>query len=75
MENKLIKVTPSASGFEVAYKNGVMVGRLELGDDGYFAYWPIFRPGYWPSEFLRELSDTLDDLNKEWDAQVKKDLG
>lgn len=74
MENKLIKLTPSISGFEVAYNNGVMVGRFELGDDGYFTYWPLLRPGCWPSEFMREIADTLDDLNKEWDAQVQNDL-
>lgn len=75
MENKLIKLLHSLSGFEVKYINGVLLGYLEPGDDGYYYYWPTNRPGYWASEVMREIADTLDDLNKKWDKRIKKALG
>lgn len=64
------------SNYVQVYVNGITAGSLEVGEDGYYVWWPILRrAGYIPTEVLRAISDELDRLNSEWDAQVKKDVG
>lgn len=59
----------------VHYPNNVFMGDMIIGDDGYYAWWPNedLRAGYIPSWVLRELADKLDELNKDWDEQLKND--
>jgi major membrane immunogen (membrane-anchored lipoprotein) len=58
---------------QVYYTNGVFMGNLEVGDDGYYVWWDDKNnSGYVPSWILRELADKLDELNKEWDEGVKE---
>ena len=38
--------------------------------DGYFYFWQ-YDDGCWSSYQLKEVAEILDELNKEWDEQVK----
>jgi hypothetical protein len=52
----------------------VYAGELAPKEDGYWDWYPELRPGYIPSWVLRSIADKLDELNKDWDEQVKLDV-
>lgn len=56
------------------YGNGVYMGDVLAGVDGYYVFWPELRGGYWSEGMLLEIVNHLKALNAEWDAQVQKDL-
>jgi hypothetical protein len=61
-------------GYQVRYPNGVYMGDISILDDGYYAWWPLGgREGYIDTWVLRELADTVDELNEEWDNIVQND--
>lgn len=73
----MLKVhSPNEYGTRAIYhNNGVFVGECIYGDDGYYYWWPNKKlSGFVSAEYLRELADILDNLNKDWDEQVRKDL-
>lgn len=41
-------------------------------DDGYHIYYPRDNPGYYGSFTLRIIAELLDELNKEWDDQIRQ---
>ena len=54
-------------------------GQRDLGSflrdvDGYWVFYPSKGGGYYNEFYLKYLLDTLRDMNKEWDEQIKKDL-
>lgn len=55
------------------YKNGKFLGELIMDVDGYFYFWPEDNNRAWASHHLREITNKLDELNKEWDEQVEKE--
>lgn len=55
--------------------NKQYAGSLEPKEDGYYDWYPDLRPGYVPSYILRALADKLEELNEDWDNQVKRDVG
>ena len=61
--------------YDVFYENGVFVGQLLCGDDGFYAYWPELKPGYMPEHFLRSLANKLFTLNEEWNEIIQRDFG
>lgn len=64
-------------GFAVHYTpNDKNIGEIFKGDDGYYVYEPCSYEyvGMFEAWILRALADTLDELNKDWDTQVQKDL-
>lgn len=66
------KINNGNGGFYLVWHdNGVLCGELYREVDGYYVYWPSDRRGYLSAEFLRELADKLDELNKNWDEEVR----
>lgn len=61
--------------WEVHYKNGVWLGDLLMKEDGFFDWWlpEPNRGGCWPSHILRSIADKLDEINKDWEEQIKND--
>ena len=43
-------------------------------DDGYKYYWPNCGIGMYSAKHLREIADRLDELNADWDKQVRNEL-
>lgn len=60
----------SKSVYRVYYYNGVIIGEISPLEDGYYHYWPISIQGCWSAEVMREIANTLDEMNKEWDAEL-----
>lgn len=58
------------NAFESAKENG----DIDPADCGYQMYW-VPKRGYLTAGDLRRIADGLDELNKDWDAQVKRDVG
>ena len=62
------------------YKKRIIDLSSERGDfvqmeDGYYVFWPTSQHrGFITAVELRILAQHLDDLNREWDEQVRKDL-
>lgn len=51
------------------------LGEFILDVDGYWVYFPNpERGGYYNEWFLHELLQILENLNRDWDEQVKKGL-
>jgi len=69
---ELIKLEKTASGWAVYYHNGVMVGDIQMDVDGYYYYWPIMKPGFWASHFMRAVADKLDELNAPYDKELEE---
>ena len=40
-------------------------------EDGFKYYWPVSNRGAFSSHDLRTIADYLDELNKDWQAQVE----
>ena len=72
--NKHLRLTKLKGGYEVHYSNGVLIGDFLYSEDGYLNWWPSENKGYLPAYLLREIADTLDELNNEWDVDVKQAL-
>jgi len=69
----LVKFIPlKNSAYKVEYENGVDMGELYKEIDGYYVYWPIDRKGFWSSVPMRIIADKLDELNADWDREVKE---
>ena len=64
--------TPTAGKI---YFNQKYLGIVVVQDDGYFGFLSNEPSGYWSSYALRLIADKLDELNKEWDEYIKKNLG
>lgn len=49
----------------------IVLGQLEATESGHKAFFPdLSRGGYWPSWLLREIANTIDSSNAEWDRQL-----
>lgn len=64
----------SNTTYRVIYYNGVDIGDIEMDVDGYYKYWPMLRGGYWEAEPMREIAYILDQLNEDWDTQIRNEL-
>lgn len=60
--------------YDVYAYNGHKMGNFLMKEDGYYDFWPDLGGGYWPGYMLRALADALDELNYEWDKQIREDL-
>lgn len=60
------------AGYKIFFKNGVFLGDLLIKEDGFYGFWPELRGGYWDSYVLREIADTLDELNAPWQKEIEK---
>ncbi len=72
---EMINLEYVIDGVYGVYFNQKCIGRFTIQDDGYFGFYTNEPSGYWSSYALRLIADKLDELNKEWDEQVKKDIG
>ena len=54
--------------------SGKILGEIYKEVDGYYVYQPDKANGCWESYAMRTIADMLDEMNKEWDEQVKKEL-
>lgn len=54
-------------------ENNKFLGMFERDIDGYFYFSEDSRSkGFWSSYVLREIADKLDEINRDWDEQIKK---
>lgn len=52
----------------------VYIGDVYKEVDGYYVFWPHReRFGFWSAEYMIEIGNKLNELNKEWDDIVKND--
>lgn len=64
--------TPTAGK---VYFNQKYLGIVVVQDDGYYGFLSNEPSGYWSSYALRLIADKLDEMNKDWDEHIKKDIG
>ena len=73
MSKKLIALEKKKNNiYDVIFYTGTFLGTFQKDMDGYFKYWPPLRNGYWSAHVLRAIADKLDELNKEWDDEVRR---
>jgi hypothetical protein len=74
MWTKLISLKDASEGCKDVFAyNGVDIGQLIVGDDGFWVYWPDSkRQGFWASHMMRALADAMDELNKPWEDEINK---
>ena len=75
-KTRLISDVVSSKGCRtVYYQNGVDIGSFEVGDDGYYVFWPnTSNQGYWDAYILQAISVRLFELNKSWDDQINMEF-
>lgn len=55
----------------------IPIGRAYRLEDGYYAFRfaeTFYTEGFWTNEFFGLINNKLQELNREWDMQVRKDL-
>ena len=67
-------MTDFAKAFRQRVKNIILDESVRC-DDGYLVWWPTQLSGSFSADHLRLMADILDEENKEWDEQVKRDVG
>lgn len=72
---EMINLEYVIDGVYLVYFNKKKLGEFIVQDDGFFGFHTSEPSGYWSSYALRLIADKLDEINKEWDDQVKKDIG
>ena len=72
---EMINLEYVVDGVFTVYFKKKMIGSFVIQDDGYYGYYTTETSGYWSSYALRGIADALDNLNKGWDEQIKKELG
>ena len=45
---------------------------IMCADDGYYVFWPKAEQGAYTPDNLRIIADHIDELNKDWDNQIKE---
>ena len=50
------------------------LGELYRDVDGFFYYAPPENGGVFSANFMRQMADKLDGMNKEWQEQITRDL-
>jgi len=60
--------------YTVYFNKKKVIGSFVMQDDGYFGYYPNEISGYWSSHALRLVANELDELNKEWNEYIEKNL-
>lgn len=56
-------------------KGGTCLGDLMKLEDGYYQFFSyVPSGGCWSAHLLREIADKLDELNDQWDQEVKRGL-
>lgn len=73
-EQVLTYITVGYHVIEVQTSNGIKIGELIEGVDGYWAFFPETRGGYWEGWILQELANKLDLVNGPWDRQLRRFL-
>jgi len=71
---EMIHLSYVINGVYLVYFKTKVIGKFIIQDDGYYGYYTTETSGYWSSYALRGIADALDDLNKEWDESIKKNL-
>jgi hypothetical protein len=57
------------------YFNNVYLGDAEMDESGFYNFWfAKDNGGYWTSHSLRLIAEKLDELNKEWNDNILKNL-
>lgn len=72
---EMITTVNTTPGVYKVYFNQKFLGIFAVQDDGYLQFLTLEPSGYWSSYALRLIADKLDKMNKEWDDQVRKDIG
>lgn len=71
----MIELKPANSGgYRVYWGNGCYSGDIYREVDGYFVWLPKSMAGSYAAHFLRAIADKLDEMNKEWDEQARREL-
>ena len=71
---EMINLEYVIDGVYEVYFNQSRIGEFVVQDDGYYRYVMKNNLGFWSSYGLRLIADKLDELNKTWDEQIKKDI-
>lgn len=56
------------------YCNNKLLGYTQMLEDGYYTFKPRNNIGYFNEYSLRLIANFLEELNKDWDTQVKNEL-
>lgn len=56
--------------YTIHYSNNHLLGEAMRDVDGYYKLWMEPKGGLWDAEVLREISNILDNMNKEWHQEV-----
>ena len=71
---RLERTTTNEKSYHL-YFNTVYLGDVIMDEAGYYNFWDSNdNPGFWSSYSLKLIAEQLDELNKEWDEQIKQDL-
>lgn len=69
------KITRDHRVYHFYYVNEAFLGTAERDESGFYNfYFAEENRGYWTAHALRLISDKLDELNREWNDYITKNL-
>lgn len=63
----------SNTSYKVLF-NTKYLGMAEMDESGFYNFYSNDNMGYWSSYALRLIADKLDELNKDWNDHINKNL-
>lgn len=73
--NNLVKVKDVGNHKEFVFINGLVIGTAYVETDGYYVFLPAGGKGFWSSCIMKMIAEHLDELNKDYDCQIKNEIG
>ena len=72
MASRVEFVKRGSGNYTILYRNSsIELGEFLMGEDGYYQFW--VSDMNFAEDMLKDISDKLIELNKEWDEQIKSD--
>ena len=71
---KYLKLEKNDTSYNIYFENGIFLGEFIIKEDGYYDFWPEHpsKDGYWSSYVLREIANTLDELNAPYEKELNE---
>lgn len=73
--NNLVKVKDVGNHKEFVFINDFVIGTAYVEADGFYVFLPASGHGFWSSHIMKMIAERLDELNEDWDSQIKKEIG
>lgn len=70
----MIKLIKKHEIYNVYWENDLFLGTFQKDVDGFYYFWEHGNGGCWGENELRNIADSLQEINKEWNEYINNNL-